>query len=259
MKQKINKGIVLMVWILALWISSMPILAAPDEEYDLRLVSSSSQLDLTACALNIVPGEGPCVGVGNKIFVIDSTGRGLMDVIALHDSVYTIDDFIVAGKNVVVKSGASVIWTDGDTYDGMTMEDDKFDLRSAGDSTIYLVRRNTNEAFEFSMADRSPVSHLISDEKIVNIFKLGSMLIMVTEYNIMLSEDGKWKLLHSHPFEILSADINGRGLYFGTDEGLWLLIGKDEIELIGEGMVKRVMSDGERLYILDGENNLYSL
>ena len=224
-----------------------------------RILTDNPDINYAIFNLNSIENQGLCGALENMIIGLDKERNRLFDIVEVGDSTLKIEDFFMTDNRLVVKSDNVVLWTDGKNTDAIKLEDANFSLKAASDSSFFVIRISPSEIFEFSLSDKKPILHLPHFEPIISVFRQDDLIVVVSEKNIMGYAENQWFLLHNHPYAITTASFTPLGLFCGTEYGFWRLTDFEEIELYGELAVKKLMSDGATLYLIDGEDNIYAL
>lgn len=238
----------------------VPSLHGEDRDATVELLFDRVLFDVSDTPVGIIPGQGLCTAIGNKIVGLDADRNDRFKEIILKDSTVTIDGFTVIGNHLVFRSDKSIIWnTLDDTMDGITFADKEFSIAPASDTTLFVIHHPEKELFEISLKNKKSLWSSRMDEPVVTLTRIGRDIVTVTTRHIALFIDGEWNIMHTHPVDITSAAFTSHGIFFGTSDALWRLHGPDEIEHVATGNVSCLLSDGDRLYVIDGENNVYAV
>ncbi len=244
--------------ILALFFGIAPLLHGEESDATVELLFDRGLFDVSDTPVGIIPGQGLCTAIGNRIVGLDADRNDGFKEIILKDSTVTIDGFTVIGNHLVFRSDKSIIWdTPDDTMDGITFADKGFSILPASDTTLFVIHHPEKELFEISLKNKKSLWGSRLDEPVVTLARIDRDIVTVTTRHIALFIDGEWNIMHTHPVDITSAAFTSNGIFFGTSDALWRLHGPDEIEYVATGSVSRLLSDGDRLYVIDNENNVY--
>ena len=157
-----------------------------------------------------------------------------------------------------MKTGNSVIWIDNDQqkFDGITFEDSDFKISHASDSTIFLLRGQTDTLLEIDLNSKKTIFATRFNAPPVAAVRLKAGLLVVTRHNILINDRDQWISALHHPAEILHCESTPYGLFFGTPDALWRLVAPDNIELVATGSVSGIYSNDTSIYIVDSHTNL---
>lgn len=237
--------------------TAVSLLAVRAEKMELELLLMADDVRLDSVPVGIIPGSGLCAVFGNSILTVDPDAESRRVDIAVGDST-VIDNFASCGPFLVMKIYNSLVWTSPTRgFAGVTFEDAGFDICAASDSSVYVLR--DTGAMELSLADKCPLGSYTLDERPLTVQKLRDGIVAVTSHRVLSLYNGEWTLIHRHPCDIRCAAITPRGIFIGTDDGLWRCSTWGSVELLAEGSMASLFYDKPGLYILDGAASVYRL
>ena len=243
--------------ILGALLAALAVLTADAEKMEIECVLESDEIQLDSVPMGIVPGAGLAAIAGSNIVTIDPEMPKRSIKVELPDTV-VIDDFVMCGTAIVMKIYDSIVWTSASYgFFGLTFENPDFSICEATDSTIYVLRDST--AIELNIASRKPVSSYKFDDRPQSLHKLSDGVVAVLGRRVVSLYGDEWTLLHEHPCDIRSAAITPKGIFLGTDDGLWRVEHSKGVQLLLNGTVSMLFFDNSILYLVDGEGNLYRI
>lgn len=236
---------------------AISLLAVRAEKMEIEQLLTSDDVRLDSVPLGIIPGSGLCAVFGNSIFTVDPDAESRRVDIAVGDTT-VIDNFASCGPFLVMKIDNSLVWTSTSRgFAGITFEDAGFDICAASDSSVYVLR--DTGAIELGLADKRPLGSYTLDERPLTVQKLHGGIVAVTLRRVLSLYNGEWTLIHHHPCDIRCAAITPRGIFLGTDDGLWRCGVAGSVEHIAEGSIASLFYDKAGLYVVDGTAGLYRL
>lgn len=228
-------------------------------EVSVRKVSSPEELDLNGVSLGTFPGLGICGVFGNKIVPLDAYAGNPSANIEISDSI-DIDAFDVAGRNVILKSENSLVWYSPERgFNGITLPDFDFTIKSASDSTVYIIPSKEQVVIEMRLRDKAVTKTITITDRPLAIQKLSDGEIIVTSDGVWVGHNGKWEAMYIHPTAIKQAAVTPKGIFFASREGLWRVESHDTVTFIVEGEVSDLFFESKTLYILDASGTLWGM
>lgn len=228
-------------------------------EIQVEQIYSADEINLFDLPLATMGNYGLFCASGNKILSLEDSNNLTLSSIEISDSIQ-IDNFFFIGDKLLLKHKESVIWSDSKgNFDGISFEDSRFNICSGTDSTFFIIRPKEHIVLEISIETKMPIYSYNINEIPILVGKFGNSTLLVCNNSIYINYDNETRLLHKHLVDIKTAAITPLGIYFGTDEALWRIISTDELELVANGSVNKIIGAGRTLYVLDGTGSLFKI
>lgn len=244
------------VAIIAALITSVSLCAQEDNGQEfLTVVSSHEELDLSNIDLVTIPTHGPYIIANNRLIAL--TEDNDIQEMAFPEGMI-IDDIIWTGADFIIKSGYELFALEKVSEPLMDFDIADYDIFPIDEKRIYVVshQNDSSSLFLANLKVKRAKRLLTAQEKIVHVSRLGEATLVVTSRNIYMFEDKECVRYLSLWSPIQAAVMTDQGLLFATENEICLLIGVDRFALLFEAQVKKLLYDGQYLYILLSQGDL---
>ena len=244
------------VFILSVWSNLCS--AAQLVNAEVEVIVAAGVYNFREMPVAVLGRMGAFGAIGNKVMALEDDGDDfVVRSFTLPDTI-NVEEFFFLTDKIVLKHERNVLWVSFDgRFDGICFANDDFHIAHATDSTLLVVQPESFFISEFSMTEKNIRANYRFIEPPLTAGMVDSSMIAVTTSTLYLVTSDDTIVLHHHPLPIVCAAITPMGIFFGTDDALWRLIGIDEVEHIASGGISHIFGGSRTLYVVDTVGNLY--
>lgn len=226
-------------------------------EIEVERIDNAQSLNLLNVPLGCKENGRLYYASGNRLISVEDVGDTLNISYSLSDSI-KIDDFCFLGDNLLFRDDNALLCVNNTgSFVGFAFENGDFTFNEISDSTFFMIVSSENSVLEFSLRRKNAIRSLDTDEQPVTAGMFGNSIVLVSQHGIYITLGNTPELMHHHPWEIRAAAVTDMGIYFGTDQALWRLVGEDRLEHVADGTIARIYGAGNILYVIDGGGSLF--
>ena len=227
-----------------------------------QLLTNSMDLPSGGGYLLTIPGMGLIYCDEGVLFPLDTIKCPDIENVYLKQNVY-YDDIISSDGRLFVKSGNSVLLLDQEnTHAVVQFDTDFFQLYSGCNNHLNVAVLEDNGYwvwYEISILNYELSSKLAFSKPIIKIIDVGSSVICVTE-DIIYIYDGEQLIEYVESSDIIiDAIFTSEGLFFCTDNALYLVDNNGEMSSLAELPMFSLYHDEGTVYIVLQNGDIYRM